>query len=67
MSAHELAEAIMELPEPDRLNLARRIVASIVADREIAQEAIKAVEGIEDIITGKLRGLTEAEFREALK
>jgi len=57
----------MELPEKERLELARRIVASIAAEREISGEIAEAVRGIEDVVTGKIRGLSEAEFRDALK
>jgi len=57
----------MELPEEDRLELARRIVAGIVAQREISGEIARAVEGIEEVVGGRVRGLSEAEFRDALK
>ena len=67
MSTQEIAEAVMELPEEDRLELARRIVAGIAAQREISGEIARAVEGIEDVIDGRVRGLSEAEFRDALK
>jgi hypothetical protein len=67
MSTQEIAEAVMELPEKERLELARRIVASIVADQETAGVIGQAVQGIEDVVTGKVRGLTEAEFRQALR
>ncbi len=67
MSAHEIAEAVMELPETERLELARRIVASVVAEREKSGEIAEAVRGIEDVITGKVRGLSEDEFRAALR
>ena len=67
MSAREITEAVMELPESERLELARNIVANIVADREGSDAIAKAVQGIEDIVTGKLRGLDEAEFRAALR
>ncbi len=67
MSVQEIAEAVMELSETDRLELARRIVASVVADRETAAEIAKAVQGIEDVLTGKVRGLTEVEFRRTLE
>jgi hypothetical protein len=66
MSTQEIAEAVMELPEKDRLDLARRIIASLVAEQELSASIAKAVHGIEDVITGKVRGLSEAEFREAL-
>ncbi len=67
MSAQDIAAAVMELPEPERLELARRIVATISAGREDAQKISHAVPGIEDIVTGRLAGLNEAEFRDALK
>jgi len=67
VSTQEIAEAVMELPEKERLELARRIVASIAAEREISGEIAEAVRGIEDVVTGKIRGLSEAEFRDALK
>jgi hypothetical protein len=67
MSTQEIAEAVMELPQKDRLELARRIVASIVAEEEAAGAIGQAIQGIEDVVTGKVRGLTEAEFRDALR
>lgn len=67
MSAHEIAEAVMELPEAERLELARRIIASVAAERESVGEIEKAVKGIEDVLTGKMRGLSEAEFQSALQ
>ena len=67
MSTEEIANAVMELPEKERLNLARRIVASVVAEEENLQKINEAVRGIEDVATGRVRGLTEEEFRDALK
>jgi hypothetical protein len=67
MSAREIAEAVLELPEAERLELARRIIASVVAEQESAAEIAKAVQGIEDVLSGRVRGLTEAEFRRALQ
>jgi hypothetical protein len=67
MSAQDIAAAVMELPEQERLDLARRIIVNISAEREAAQKISDAVPGIEDIVTGRLTGLNEAEFRNALK
>jgi hypothetical protein len=67
MSTQEIAEVVMELPEQDRLELARRIVAGIAAEQSIAGEIARAVGGIEDVIEGRVRGLSETEFRDALK
>ena len=65
MSAQEIAEAVMELPETERLELARRIVATVVDDQERAGEIAKAVRGIEDVLTGKIKGLSDTEFQRA--
>ena len=67
MSVHEIAEAAMELPETERLDLARRIVASVGEEHETLPEVASAIQGLEDIVTGKVRGLSEAEFRNALQ
>ena len=67
MSIREIDEAVMELPEQERLELARRIVASLVAEQEVSGKIAEAVRGIEDVITGKVAGLSESEFRNALK
>ena len=67
MSTEQIAEAVMALPQDERLELARRIVASVVTEQEGAPQIVDAVRGIEDVITGKVPGLTEAEFRAALR
>lgn len=67
MSTQEIAEVVMELPEQERLELARRIIASVATEQERSGEIAQAMRGIEDVVTGKVRGLTEAEFRNALK
>jgi hypothetical protein len=63
----EIAEAVMELSEAERLDLARLIIASVAAEQDNAVEIAKAVQGIEDVLTGKVRGLSEAEFQLALR
>jgi len=65
MSTQEIAEAAMALPEKERLDLARRIVASIATDEDV--RIAEAIKGIEDVVTGKVIGLNESEFRSALK
>jgi hypothetical protein len=67
MSTQEIAEAVMALPEKERLDLARRIVASVEAERSVSERVLEAVRGIEDVVTGKVAGLSETEFRKALK
>jgi hypothetical protein len=66
MSVQEITAAAMELSEHDRLEVARRVVATI-AEREINNAIAAAIPGIEDIVTGKVKGLSEEEFRAALR
>lgn len=58
---------MMELPEKDRLELARRIVTSVAAEEETRGAIDQALRGIEDVVTGKVRGLSEGGFRDALR
>jgi len=66
MSTQEIAEAVMALSEKERLELARRIVNSIGSE-DVSARIADAVPGIEDVVTGKVAGLNESEFRDALK
>jgi hypothetical protein len=67
MSAHEIAEAVMELSETERLDLARLIISSVAAEQDNGAEIAKAVQGIEDVLTRKVRGLSETELQRALQ
>jgi hypothetical protein len=67
MSAHEIAEAVMELSETERLDLARLIIASVANEHDNAGEIAKAVQGIEDVLTGKVRALSQTGFQRALQ
>jgi hypothetical protein len=67
MNKQEIVDAVLALPEKERLELARRIVASIAVERDASTRVAKAVRGIEDVVNGKVNGLSEAEFRSALK
>jgi hypothetical protein len=67
VSTQQINDAVMQLPENEQLDLARRIVASIVTERDASGTIAEAVQGIEDIVTGKLAALNETEFRNALK
>lgn len=67
MSIRELDEVVMELPEQERLELARRIIASLMDAKEASRRIADSVQGIEDIVTGKVPGLSETDFRDALR
>ncbi len=66
MSAIELSKAAFELSAEERLDLARRLVESVIAPESLNDAITEGVQRIEDIATGKVKGLTEGEFRAAL-
>jgi putative addiction module component (TIGR02574 family) len=67
MSTLELEKSALQLPVAERLQLARRLVESI-GDSQAEEVAIEeGVRRIEDIVSGKVRGLTEEEFWRSLK
>jgi putative addiction module component (TIGR02574 family) len=66
MSAAELSSAALELPADERLDLARRLVESVVAPATLNVAVAEGVRRIEDIATGRTKGLTEEQFRAAL-
>jgi len=66
MSTLELEKSALQLPVAERLQLARRLVESI-GDSQTEDAAIE--EGIcrmEDLASGKVRGLTHEEFWRSL-
>jgi hypothetical protein len=66
MPADPLTEAIFALPERERLELARRIVESVAAERRIGESVSHGVRRIEEVVTGAVRGLSEEEYRQAI-
>ena len=58
---------VLELPPDERLELARRLVESVVAPATLNEAIKEGIRRIEDIATGRVRGLTEEEYRAALK
>jgi hypothetical protein len=67
MSRSELTESIIALPEAERLELARSIVESLTNVQETTPELGKGVTRLEEMATGKVRTLSEAEYRAAVK
>ena len=49
---------VLELPADERLELARRLVESVVAPATLNEELREAIRRIEDIATGRVQGLT---------
>lgn len=67
MSSADLTRIALELPLEERIDLARRLVESVVAPKSLNEAMEEGVRRIEDLASGRLKGLTEEEFRAALK
>jgi len=66
MIPSQITESVLALPESDRLELARRIVDSVATERRLAELVSDGVARIEDVVTGRVRGLSEEEYRRAI-
>jgi putative addiction module component (TIGR02574 family) len=62
----DLARTALELPMEDRLELARRLVESVVLPAELNEAVMEGIRRIEDVAAGRTTGLTEEQFRAAL-
>jgi uncharacterized tellurite resistance protein B-like protein len=67
MVSADLSRIALELPPDKRLELARRLVESVVAPASLNPAVAEGIRRIEDIATGRVIGLTEEEYRAALK
>ncbi len=66
MSSTELSQIALDLPPEERLELARRLVESVVAPDSLNEAIQTGIRRIEDVATGRVKGLSEAEYRAAL-
>jgi hypothetical protein len=62
MGSADLAQLALELPPEERLDLARRWIESVVAPASLNQAIAEGIRRIEDLATGRVKGLTEEEF-----
>jgi hypothetical protein len=67
MVSADIAKLALEMPPDDRLELARQLVESVVTPDTLAEAVTEGIRRIEDIATGRVRGLTEEEYRAALR
>jgi putative addiction module component (TIGR02574 family) len=67
MGSAEPARVALELPPEERLELARRLVESVVAPDSLNEAIAEGIRRIEDLATGRVKGLTEEEFLATLK
>lgn len=57
----------MDLSIEDRLELARRLVESVVTPAALNEAVAEGIRRIEDVAAGRTSGLTEEQFRSALR
>ena len=67
MVSADVAKFALELPAEERLELARRLVESVVTPDCLTQMLSDGIRRMEDVATGRVRGLTEEEYRAALR
>jgi hypothetical protein len=67
MTTAHLTETVLALPEAERLALAREIIASLATDEAQKTAIGEGVRRMEDIIKGQTTGLSESQFRQALR
>ena len=59
MSSADLSRAALELPPDERLELARRLVESVIEPASLNEAVAEGIRRIEDVATGRVQGLTE--------
>ena len=66
MLSAEVTRTVLELPPEERLELARRLVESVAAPAELEPAVKDGIRRIEDVAAGRVKGLSEKEYRAAL-
>jgi len=67
MSLADLTERALELPPEERLELARQLIESVIAPASLEVAIAEGIRRIEDLVAGRVNGLTEEEFLATLK
>jgi len=63
----DITKTVLELPAEDRLELARRLVESVVTPAALNEAVAEGIRRIEDVAAGRTAGLSEEQFRSALR
>jgi len=66
MIDENISHTVLELPPADRLELARRLVESVVAPLPLNEAVAEGIRRIEDVAAGRVASLTEEQYRAAL-
>jgi len=67
MISADLSRMVLELPPDERLELAQRLVESVLGQATLSEALKEGIRRVEDIAMGRVQGLTEEEYRAALK
>ena len=63
----EISNSALSLAESDRLELARALVESVAVEREVSRSINEGVRRIDEIASGRIVGLTEEQYRAAVR
>jgi hypothetical protein len=63
----ELSRAVLDLPPTERLELARRLVESVITPPALSDAVDEGMRRIDDVLMGRVAGLSEEQYRAALK
>lgn len=67
MVSADVVKIALELPAEERLDLARRLVESVVAPDTLHDAIAEGIRRIEDVAAGRVKALTEEEYRAAVR
>ena len=67
MLTADISRTALELSPEDRLELARRLVESVVEPAPLTDAVKAGIRRIEDVATGRVTGLSEDQYRAALR
>ena len=67
MISEDVCRTVLGLPLEDRLELARRLVESVVSPAPLNDAVTVGIRRIEELAAGRTTGLTEEQFRAALR
>jgi len=67
MISEDVSRTVLDLPVEDRLELARRLVESVVWPAALNEAVAEGIRRIEEVATGRTQAMTEEQFRAALR
>jgi hypothetical protein len=66
MDSADISRAALELPAEERLELACRLVESVVVPASLNEAIAEGIRRIQDMAAGRVEGLTDEQYRAAL-